>query len=479
MATGRTIRQCIVVRRKDLQIAPPTGDDANFRNLDSHKRLVVSVEKRLRELLGGFSEFTVAELPSLGWRLELTQKAPADPPPVEQFVISLTLPSTDAAQEFREAVADVNNRATGRGDPPPILGVGADLSLAETEYFCPANIDQLLFGDRDAAARLTRSGILRPQGLTGAGVNVVVIDEGVDAARIPNFGGGLVSGLAAPGTATRGHGLMVVRNILDAAPDATLYDVPLIPQRITDVPAFIGSALHVFNKMIQAIAFLRQFPPWAGPWILVNAWSIFDRSSEFPLGDYTEQPGHPLNVTIGSAANEGVDVVFAAGNCGQFCPDRRCGAHDVGPGHSIYGGNSHPNVLTTGAVRTDARWLGNSSQGPGQPLLSRWKPDLCAPSNFRDLRDAFDGNTNGPFVGTTTGSPYIANTGTSAACGLTAGIMAALRSRWDQTIVSPAQLIQILNANARKTEGPGWREHLGNGILDAEATFNALAAAHP
>ena len=52
---------------------------------------------------------------------------------------------------------------------------------------------------------------------------------------------------------------------------------------------------------------------------------------------------------LGSIVNDGIDVVFSAGNCGQFCPDRRCGETDRGPGHSIWGANSHPRVLTFGA----------------------------------------------------------------------------------------------------------------------------------
>ena len=173
------------------------------------------------------------------------------------------------------------------------------------------------------------------------------------------------------------------------------------------------------------------------------------------------------------SVNSAIDVIFAAGNCGQFCPDRRCGKRDLGPGKSIFGANSHRKVLTVSAVRTDARWIGSSSQGEGQPRLSREKPDLCAPSYFRDAGDAFTGNTSGSFV-TNPGSPYVANTGTSAACGVAAGIVAAIRSGWDHTVLSPRDLKQALNDNARKTEGPGWNERLGHGIINVEATLSAL-----
>ena len=202
------------------------------------------------------------------------------------------------------------------------------------------------------------------------------------------------------------------------------------------------------------------------------------RSSTAPLNSRsgtTENPNHPLNITVDDMVNDGLDFVFASGNCGQFCPDRRCGDSDIGPGHSVYGANSHPRVITTGAVRTDTRWIGSSSQGPGQPLLSLLKPDLCAPSYFREVGDAFVGNLSEPFVGDT-GSPYIASTGTSAACGLTAGIVGAIRSRWTQTTITPDGLRTVLNQTARKTEGPNWNERLGNGIIDVEAALSATPA---
>ena len=129
-------------------------------------------------------------------------------------------------------------------------------------------------------------------------------------------------------------------------------------------------------------------------------------------------------------------------------------------------------------MQTDARWLGYSSQGPGQRLLSLSKPDLCAPSNFREEHDAFTGNTAEPYVGES-GTPFIANTGTSVACGLATGVVAALRGRWGPMTVTPDFLIQRLNATARKTEGPLWNGRLGNGILDARAAFDDLNSLYP
>jgi subtilisin family serine protease len=458
------IRQLIVFRRDDFPGLIPDRNTAKPKSPEGDEELLVKVGERVRDLLGGFKgPLNNLAIPLLDWRVQLTLKPPQNPPPLDQVVISVDMPELADLTQFRKAVEDTNRKAF------------ADVSVSGSEYFCPANVDQVLFGDRNAAASLTESGVLRQRGLTGQGVNIVVIDQGFDASKVRNFGGGLANGTIGPGTTTRGHGMMIVRNIVDVAPDATFYDVPLIPLKISDVPGFISTALHVLLQLRQLIGFLRgtSVASLNGPWVLVNAWSIFDRTTEIPLGDYTENPNHPLNMLVDAIVDDAIDVVFAAGNCGQFCPDRRCGPRDVGPGNSIFGANSHPRVMTVGAVRTDARWMGSSSQGPGQRLLSLSKPDLCAPSYFREVGDAFIGNTAEPFVGDT-GSPYIANTGSSAACGVVAGIIGAIRSGWDQTSLTPDDLRNALNAHARKTEGPAWNERLGNGIINVKDTLSAL-----
>lgn len=470
------IRQLIVARADDFLFLRKKGDP---------KRLLTEVAQRLAELLGGFPRpLEILDVPSVNWEVFLTQTPPKDLPPPDRIVISLALEDPASVEAFRRAVEAANNRA---GDNVPFPGIGADLSLAGAEYFCPTGVDQILFGDRNQAAALTGSGELRQLGLTGDGVNVVVIDEGFDSSKVRHFGGGLIytplqkAGAAVqPGATTRGHGLMMVRNILDAAPDATFYDVPLLPPRISNVTGFVADALGAFTQLLVMIAFLRRLgvKPWNGPWVIVNAWSIFDRTTEHPHGDYTENPLHPLNMIVEAMVQDGSDLIFAAGNCGQFCPDRRCGKRDIGPGNSIFGANSHPRVLTTGAVRTDARWVGSSSEGPGQVRLLREKPDLCAPSFFREVGDASLGNLSKAYVGDT-GTPYVANTGTSAACGVTAGIVAAIRSGWGPGVVSPDRLRYFLIQMARKTEGPHWNERLGHGIINVEDTVSVLPALSP
>jgi len=465
------VRQVIVLRRSDFfeELRDGSGNKG-----DEH--FFPTLASRIRKLLGDYKGgLEVLDAPSLDWKIELSARPPTDPPPIEELIFSLGIPLEEVGA-FRQAVEDANNKAIEQGKPKPVLGVGADPSLAVTEFFCPSNIDQLLFGDRNAANLLTGAGLLKQRGLTGSGVNIVVIDQGFDKSRVSKFGGGLANGTIRPGTTKRGHGVMIVRNIVDAAPDATFYDVPLIPARIGNLQGFLSQALHVLFLLKALIEFLRSttISPWNGPWVLVNAWSIFNRSAmEVPLGDYTENPHHPLNALIDAIIDDAIDVVFAAGNCGQFCPDRRCGKIDLGPGTSIFGANSHRRVVTVGAVRTDARWMGSSSQGPGQRRLARWKPDICAPSYFREAADAFTGNTDGSFV-ERPGSPYISNTGTSAACAVTAGIIAALRSGWDHEMLTPDDLREVLNNTARPTEGVGWNDQLGNGVINVKDALRAL-----
>jgi hypothetical protein len=230
-----------------------------------------------------------------------------------------------------------------------------------------------------------------------------------------SYGGGWTVGTSEPGapppqpgSVRQPHAMMIANNILKVAPAAKLFDLPLVPVKISNIQAFLSFADAAYQRVSMDVARWRlgQLP---GPWIIVNPWGIYDRSSEFPLGHYTENPNSPFNLLVAGALAQNIDVVFAAGNCGQFCPDNRCGGRDRGLSRSIWGANSLESVLTVGAVRADGIWLGYSSLGPGQPGLRSNKPDLCATSQFCEDNDAFT-----------------INTGTSAACGLTAGVVAGL-----------------------------------------------------
>jgi hypothetical protein len=440
----------------------------------SPEEIEIFIEKELLPALGledsVVKALRIASIPTLNWKLEVEGEHDKAPPPA-RLVVSFAQRHGEEVDAL-EALERAARAAMGKPLPRGILidGVGDDPGGDNADHWCPGGADRRLFGDRAAARAALRLGRLREEGLTGRGVNVVIVDDGLCRSLLgANWGGGLSNGKVMPGTAPPdSHGMMVARNVLDAAPQAVLYDVPLIPSRIVDIPVFVSDAQAVFELLQLWIEFLRHWPRWAGPWIFVNAWAIFDRASERSLGSYTQNKspgGHPFNNLVGDiVAASRIDMAFAAGNCGQFCPSRRCGPVDRGPRHSIWGANSHDAVITAGAARSDGLWLGYSSQGPGQPLLATEKPDLCTPSDFAETTDAAYGNT-----------------GTSAAAGLAAGVVAALRSnpRWDAANVPPSALKQELTDTARDIAGTGWNGRLGHGMLDAAAAFEALSLDFP
>src|SRR2546422_85330 len=182
-----------------------------------------------------------------------------------------------------------------------------------------------------------------------------------------------------------------------------------------------------------------------------------DTASDAPVGspeNYSANPDHPFNQITGALVAAGADVFFAAGNCGADCPDPRCGKGDTGPGASIHGANSHPDVFTVAAVTVTDRRLGYSSQGPGA-LHSR-KPDLAGFSHFAGS------------------GIYPADGGTSAASPVAAGVAAALRQRFATDRLAPAQLKGLLQRTARDLGGDGWDYDLGYGVIDAAAALQAL-----
>jgi len=205
-------------------------------------------------------------------------------------------------------------------------------------------------------------------------------------------------------------------------------------------------------------------------WVMVNAWGVMDPESDAGFSDYADNPDNFLVNDMRLLALADIDVVFAAGNCGEPCPDRRCGDDDCGPGRSIFGMNAHPDVLTVGAVRTDGLPIALSAQGPGRLATrgsgktdysrnrrARYKPDLCAPSHFRESDDASQ-----------------VNTGTSAACGFAAGVIAALRSVPEGRNRSPGYIRDTLRRTANPMGTKVWDPRLGFGVIDGTRALNHI-----
>jgi len=357
---------------------------------------------------------------------------------------------------------------------PIIRAVSPDLAIGASDYCCPDDISGIMLGRRVDARRMVGIDLLSPAEraqLDGHNVNVVIVDSGIDKNCIPawaEFATGWTPNLPNPITVPyppgetpaekSQHSTMMIRNIVDIAPRVRFFDLPLIQPPIYDnLLAFIASARDAYDVMLHDIAAWRQAGTYPGPWVVVNGWGAYDLRREIPLGEYSNNAANTFNLLVNDCVAGSIDVVFCAGNCGAVCPDGRCGPNNIGSGRSILGAASHPRVLSVGAVRVDNACIGYSSQGPGQPGLDTDKPDLCAPSGFAEDDDDF-----------------AANTGTSAASAVAAGIVAALRTQWSPDVVPPDQLRSILRASTLPGPPNAPPNDVGAGVINIAIAHRTL-----
>jgi len=326
------------------------------------------------------------------------------------------------------------------------------------------------------AAKL-KVGALAARGLDGDGVAIAIMDTGINRAHLQAKLGAAprldaANSWTPPGTATLpgqhpvDHGTMCAFDALIAAPRATLLDFPIL-RASAPGGAVSGRTLSVafqaFAQLISAWA-VAFAPGGAGQrykaLVVNNSWGIFHPSWDFPAGHpgrYIDNPNHPFTLLVGVLARAGADVLFAAGNCGAQCADGRCQGRTTG---TIMGANACADVLTLAGCDTTDQRVGYSSQGPSIAGMPQQKPDLTCYTHFLGS-EAFGANS--------------ADSGTSAACPVAAGCVAALRSKLTPQAVPPAMLFQQLRATARHMgPGAGWNGDYGHGILDADAAGAGL-----
>ena len=147
------------------------------------------------------------------------------------------------------------------------VGDSPDLPFAATDHWCIGEASEPFFADRSAAERLLNIDLLRLQTQTdGQGVNVVIVDQGLDRQALGNsYGDGWTVGSAypgnprpQPGTVRRPHGMMIAHNVLKVAPRVKLFDMPLAPvAKISNITAFLSLADAAFRQMLFDIAIWR------------------------------------------------------------------------------------------------------------------------------------------------------------------------------------------------------------------------------
>ena len=346
---------------------------------------------------------------------------------------------------------------------PSIVGVFSDPRISAIAT-CPRGP----MGTDHDVERLLLVEELQRRGLTGAGVKVAIVDTGVNLAYLrrrgkqPNFDAQLSWGpnTGQPlGDMPVSHGTMCAYDVCIAAPDCTIVDHALLTSQTRGGSAMDG----VLSDAVQSYAVLLSYltsaaEPFAGdhtPRTLVvnNSWGMFHPSWDFPVGDsqnYSDNPDHPFNIIVASLEAAGADILFAAGNCGPECPDSRCsGATNAG----IYGANSSAAVICVAGVVATKDRVGYSTIGPGR--LERKKPDIASFTHFAGS------------------GVYAADGGTSAATPVASGVVAAIRRLYPSSVLSPAELRDLLRETADTQYGQFNYEY-GYGVINVEALLERL-----
>ncbi|WP_088243496.1 S8 family serine peptidase [Calothrix rhizosoleniae] len=348
---------------------------------------------------------------------------------------------------------------------PNGVGVFSDPRISAIAI-CPGNP----VGNHRDVENLLQLPQLQAKGMDGSNVMVAIVDSGVNLAHLqskgktPQFDGSKswtpVLGFT-PGNMPVDHGTMCAFDVCIAAPNSTLLDYALLQSQAEGgsvMDGFLSDAIKAFSNLLQILSTAPEPKPAL---VVNNSWGMFHPSWDFPVGDpgnYSDNPNHPFNLIVESLEDAGADILFAAGNCGAECPDTRCQNFT---NSTIYGANSHPSVLSIAGVTVHKERLGYSSQGPGH--LDPQKPDLSTYTHFAGsgaYKDFF-GNE-------------LPDSGTSAACPVAAGVVAAIRTKYPPSVLSPAKLRQLLHRTAEDLSSIGFDYDHGFGLIDVPAILHAL-----
>ncbi len=334
------------------------------------------------------------------------------------------------------------------------IAVFADQVIAT---FCEYSTD-IIGSHFDVAEKLLYQQ-LHEEGFNGSGVYVCMVDTGFNLAFLRNRGlepdfNSVLSSTSNPGlepgqvpTESFYHGTMCAFNVCLSATKCILIDSAVIHGRSDGAGSLVSDVIKVYGDILTWMLDFELQGNKKTRLVINNSWGFGDwRDISNVRILRVDNQTHPFNLLIQDLEEAGADILFAAGNNGS---------------NTIYGSNSHPQVLCIGGVRTDSDMrLSYSSPGPGS--LTARKPDLC---------------TYAHFLGSEARSLGTADMGTSTACAVASGIVAAIRTLCDPSILSPGELRQILCNTARHpiSTDSGYFDHsYGYGLINVGGVLDTL-----
>jgi hypothetical protein len=258
------VRYCLGIQHNDVAGAIDPG--AGPFHLDP-------LREQLKRLVPELTFGELQHVPSFAW----TNKKLAT-----HVLTQLRFTGHDEAQRFHEAL----EKRLAAPDRKPIYGFGPDPPIHALEAWSPIGSGGGIFSDRDRAERLAGAAGLRDkynQPVTGKGVNVVIADRGLSRSVVQATTDRMAArrGLQQaarqrvlgwtrhdrtgsaddpepryinPGRCGSDHGYMIARNVLAIAPDAIIWDAPLLPSDDEpDAPPGPSSASQLFQFIKDAL----------------------------------------------------------------------------------------------------------------------------------------------------------------------------------------------------------------------------------
>lgn len=315
------------------------------------------------------------------------------------------------------------------------------------------HLDATLASSKPAVGLTDR---IRSSGLTGEGVNVALIDSGVDPEH-PGLDDRLVAQWAfGPDGRSQGpagvskHGTHVAGILVGTGERAAPSDgdVSGMAPGAGLVSLDISRSFTTSNAL-RAMEWIYRNHEEHDIQVVANSWGRQRDPARY-------EPDDPIIRASDSLTEEGLVVVFSAGNGG---PD---------PSHMTLEG-TNPNVITVGAVTDDGSVEEYSSRGPvyrGDHVANWTKPDLVAPGSHIVSTHA---SGEGPK------SNYVEMNGTSMAAPHVAGAAALLVSMRED--LTPQQVKGLLTTTARDVGPEGVDDVTGDGMLDLQAAVQRLQEA--